>query len=138
MANNPALAFLAKLLKWISSTIDRISSDAAKSRDEKLKRYRCTLKWSDGEKTFLMAADVKAENEGQARQLSNAEAARSNPVLKPAGSNKEFIPPYIKDPNGTLALWKVEETPLSDVDRDLIANGAFGPAAALGVNWSNN
>jgi hypothetical protein len=138
MANNSASAFFAKVLKWISSTISRISTDLARSRDQKLKRYRCSLTWSDGEKSFLMTADVKAENESQARQLSNAEAARDHPVLKPLGSNKEFIPPYIKDPNAALALWKVVEMPLTDVDRDRIADGTFGPAAALGVNWSNN
>jgi hypothetical protein len=84
-----------------------------------------------------MNAEAKAETESQARQLANATAARKFPVLKPLGVSKEFTPLYIQDPKGALALWKVEEVPLSDRDRDLIAQGLLGPAAADVGGWSS-
>jgi hypothetical protein len=78
----------------------------------------------------MVSGEAKAENEDQARQLINAEAVRTSPVVKPFGSHKDFIPPYIKDPNAALVLWKIAEVSLADVDRDRIARGSFGPAAA--------
>jgi hypothetical protein len=130
MAENSALLLVRRVLIWIRSFQEGVSTYFARQRDAKLKRYNCSLLWKDGETRFLMNAEVKAETENQARQLANATAARKFSVLKPPGSHKEFSPPYIQDPKSALALWKVDEVPLSDGDRDLIARGLFGPAAA--------
>ena len=137
MAGNTALSLVLRALNWIRSLREGVSTYFARRRDAKLKRYQCSLLWKDVETRFMMNAEVKAETENQARQLANATAARKFPVLKPLGGNKEFTPPYIQDPKSALALWKVDELPLSDGDRDLIAQGLFGPAAADIGGWSS-
>lgn len=137
MAGNTAFLFVLRVLNWIRSIGDGITAFFARQRDAKLRRYKCSILWKDGDKRFLMNAEVKAENEEQARQLSNTTAAQKFPVLKPLGDKREIIPPYVQDPKAALALWQVESVALSEGDHDLIAQGLFGPAAADIGGWSS-
>jgi hypothetical protein len=136
MAGNTVFSLVLKLFKWIGSVRENITTTLARQRDAKLKKYECTLTWKDGDRALMVNGDAKAENEDQARQLTNAEAVRKFPVLKPLGSHKEFTPPYMHDPKGALALWKIVEVPLTAEDRDLVTQGSFGPAAASIVGFS--
>ncbi len=129
-------SFLLKVLRWIVSVPEFISTYLARKRDAKLKNYECTLTWKDGGMALMVNGNAKAENEDQARRLVNAEAAKTLPVLKLIGGHHEFIPPYIQDSKAALALWKVVEVPLSDLDRDRVSQGVYGPAAAHIVGFS--
>ena len=124
------LSFVARLFNWFGSLREDISTSLARRRDSRLKKYECTLTWKDGDTALMTDGEARAENEDQARQLTNAEAVRRFPVVKLPGSHKEFIPPYVHDPKAALASWNIAEVPLSDEDRDKIAQGVFGPAAA--------
>jgi hypothetical protein len=148
MAENSTFFLLLKVLSRLHAIQEAITSFfarivsfparfAARRRDAKLKRYQCSLVWQDSNKHFMVDADVKAENEDQARQLSNVEAARRFPVLKPLGGGAKIIPPYTQDPKAALTQWQVKAMPLRDTDRDLIAEGRFGPAAAEIGGWSS-
>ena len=144
MAGNTVLSFVLRLFSfvarpfnWIGSIRESISTSFARQRDAKLKKYECSLTWKDGDTTLMVSGEAKAESEDQARQLANADAVRNKPVVRPVGSHKEFIPPYVHDPKAALASWKIAEVPLTAGDRDRVAQGLFGPAAASigGFSW---
>jgi hypothetical protein len=120
-----------KSLTWAKSVVGGIQRRSAIRRDAKLKKFASELSWVEGKYRIAIIIDrVIAESEQQARQLSNAQATKDHPIVTLMFEGRDVVPPYIKDPNAALVLWKVTEVPLNDTDRALAKQGGLGPAHA--------
>ena len=100
-----------------------------------LKSYGSSLSWDDNKSALPTITigfnTIYAESGQQARELSQAQAITELPVLTSKLSDKQIVPPYMTDPTGTLALWKVSEAPLNVDERDRASKGQLGPARAM-------
>lgn len=122
-----------KVLSWVAPVLKSAQQRAAVERDARLGAYATELRWKDGPKFFTVAIDrIFAENEAQARQLSNARAAKEEPVIDDNLDQRKIIPPYVKDPSAALAQWKVTDLALTDEERALAKQGQLGPARCTG------
>jgi hypothetical protein len=120
-----------KSLTWAKSVVGGMQKRSAIRRDKKLKKFASGLSWVEGKYIIVIKIDrVIAESEQQARELSNAQATKDHPIVTLAFEGKDVVPPYVKDPNAALALWKVTEVPLNDADREAAKQGKLGPANA--------
>src|ERR1044071_7530566 len=99
-----------KFLSWIAPLLKSAKQRAAVERDARLRAYATELRWKDGPKALRVAIDrIFAENEAQARQLSNTRAAKQEPVIEDNLDQRRIIPPYVKDPSAAVTQWKVTE-----------------------------
>jgi hypothetical protein len=122
-----------KVLSWVAPVLKSAQQRAAVERDARLRTYATQLRWKDGAKFFTVAIDrIFAESENQARQLSNARAAKQEPVIEDNLDQRRIVPPYVRDPSATLTQWKVTELALTDEDRALAKQGQLGPARCAG------
>src|SRR5262249_36100378 len=122
-----------KVLSWVAPVLKSAQQRVAVERDARLRAYATELRWKDGVKFFTVVIDrIFAENEAQARQLSNARAAKDEPVIDDNLDQRQIIPPYMKDASATLMQWKVWDLPMSEDERALAKQGQLGPARCAG------
>jgi hypothetical protein len=85
-----------KVISWVAPKLKAA---------ERLKKYATELIFKDEPKFVrLRIAEVIAENELQARQLSNAQAIKDEPVIDDNLDQRQIIPPYMKDAGAMLLL----------------------------------
>ncbi len=131
MKANSGVAFLRRAIKWFFANVQAVTSFLRKQRDAHLKKYHCSIQWTEGNEPLRVTVDVRAESEDQARQLAHAAAIERLPVVTMFVSGRTFTPPYIKDAKAAFAQWNVVAMPLNDLEREEVAAGEFGPARAL-------
>ena len=128
---DPEIPLWLKSLTWAKSVVASVQKRSAIRRDAKLKRFASELSWVEGKYLVAILIDrVIAESDQQARELSNAQATKEHPIVTLVFAGIDVVPPYVKDPNATLVLWKVTEVPLTETDHELAKQGALGPANA--------
>ena len=134
MAPHQEPSFWTKALVWGFTVFQRAERQTAAARDARLKSYGSSLSWDDNKAVFptitIGFSTIYAESEQQARELSQAQAVKELPLITSQLSDKKIVPPYMTDPAGTLARWKIGEGPLNDDERDLASKGQLGPARA--------
>ncbi|MGA7329638.1 MAG: hypothetical protein WBX25_35450 [Rhodomicrobium sp.] len=131
MRANSGVDFARRAVKWFFASVQRVNRFLNKQRDTRLKKYRCSIQWVDGDEPLRVIVEVRAESEDQARQLAHATAIKKLPVVTVFVSGRTFTPPYIRDAKAAFAQWNVVVMPLSDLEHEQVASGEFGPARAL-------
>jgi hypothetical protein len=103
----------------------------------RLRRYKSSLTWNNGVYQVELGHDwIYAESEEQARQLANEQATKDFPLVESMFDDPR-VPPYITDPSGTLALWKITEGTLGPEEKVAQSKGTLGPpsASATSRRW---
>ena len=99
MAVGSDAPFWMKVLSWAAPIFKAAQQRSAIERDARLKKYTTEFRWKDGPKFIKVAIDrVFAESESQARQLSNARAAKEKPVIEDNLDQRRDNPPVHEGP----------------------------------------
>jgi hypothetical protein len=135
MSSGAEMPWWAKAAMWVQSVASAPARRAAIRRDEKLKKFKSQMRWTEGTYTVLLIIDrVIAESEANAREMCNAQATKERPVIKTPFGGPQLVPPYVADPKAALGKWEITEVPLSDDEQELAKKGELGPAFVEGIH----